>query len=1346
MRHRCYVNFIAGILAVCSSVFGQQKEIYVPPSLAEWKQWILDKYPLLHCPESMQDSTVKYCTWISQLDMQVGERSADFEMIVTVFTQSIVTLPGDTIFWPIDTKANGKVVPVIRNRDSYPAVFLDKGQWTIAGTLRWESRPLSVKIPAGAAIVNTVSENGKTIETEIDNEGILRFRDAGTIVKDSIATDNVDVRVYRKLKDGCPMYLNTVVKLSVSGKDRETQLGRFLPENAALVYLHSSLPASIEKNGNLRVQLRSGTWDIAMMCRFTCETKVFSMDKSTDKWPSQEIWSFEADPGVRAVSIKGANTINPSQSALPGEWLRFPAYIITNNEKLEIVEEHRGDFSPDPNVLTLERKMWLNFKGEKITIKDIISGTVSRPGRLALDRNFVLGSVSLDDVPQLVTTVDSINPGIEYRQGLINLKCLSMVNAKNMKSTGWNQPFTKADVELNLPPGYTVMHINGPDFTRNTWLSKWSIWDIFLLFLLVISIYKISNIRWSIVALLTFVITFHENGAPIFLWLNIVASVALLRVLPDSKFKKLLSYYSILAFMAVLFVGLTFSVYQVRQALYPQLEKGKLRHYSQQLQYTSSGTDHYDKKEEGRVAKFVSTESISSLRENQSMDHYDPGIKIQTGPGEPKWSWNTVTFGFNSPVDSRQMISMFILPPIANSFMSIARVGGIFLILWCLWRIVNSNKAVKLLKNQVSRQAGKLLLLPLCLLISPWGADAAIPDKSILDELESRLTKQDVCNGECVTIQKGLIKVENDAVTVDLIVDASMPVAYQLPGNRQEWFPQKVSINGDKLPPLLSEDNGITALMQKGQNEVHLEGIIQSGRTVISFPHNPNNLLFVSKNWQVSGIVKGRVPGGALKLEKIESAGHIKEKELPLTAEQALPFVEVRRKITIDKEWTVSTTVNRVAPESDPISLRIPLLQNESVISSTVTDPIGFITVYLTKDQNSFSWHSTLKKTSEIILEVARQDKWIEEWTLDPSSRWHIETSGILQIKQSANSSDAVQVWKPLPGERLTLKIQKPEPIDGPTMTIESSKLVTVPGRKQSEHKLTLSVLSSQADKLKVQFSSGSQLDKVIVNNIAEIISMNDGRVNIPVNPGMQEIEVSWKTNDVLDFVTKTPFVRIDAGGANLEINCSIPQDRWLLFTGGPTLGPALLFWPMLIVLLVIAIVLSKLKNLPVTWYHWFLLFAPMSTVDNVGGVIVVAWFIVLAARGKITSATRHFNAIQTGCVLLSVAAAVSIGATIPLGLLSSPDMFILGNGSNGHMLNWYEDNFGNILPQAWFISLPVWVYRIVMLLWSVWLIFCLTKWISWGWHSFTHCGIWNKKKSVNVNQNSQSQGTGEKK
>ena len=105
-------------------------------------------------------------------------------MSVTVFAPEKITLPGDATYWPMDTKANGKAVPVVRNNDSRPSIFLEKGQWTVTGRLRWDSRPLSLKIPADAAIVNVAAENNKKIETEIDSGGMLRFRGDASVLKD----------------------------------------------------------------------------------------------------------------------------------------------------------------------------------------------------------------------------------------------------------------------------------------------------------------------------------------------------------------------------------------------------------------------------------------------------------------------------------------------------------------------------------------------------------------------------------------------------------------------------------------------------------------------------------------------------------------------------------------------------------------------------------------------------------------------------------------------------------------------------------------------------------------------------------------------------------------------------------------------------------------------------------------------------------------------------------------------------------------------------------------------------------------------------------------------------------
>jgi len=50
------------------------------------------------------------------------------------------------------------------------------------------------------------------------------------------------------------------------------------------------------------------------------------------------------------------------------------------------------------------------------------------------------------------------------------------------------------------------------------------------------------------------------------------------------------------------------------------------------------------------------------------------------------------------------------------------------------------------------------------------------------------------------------------------------------------------------------------------------------------------------------------------------------------------------------------------------------------------------------------------------------------------------------------------------------------------------------------------------------------------------------------------------------------------------------------------------------------------------------------------------------------------------------------------------------------------------LLPQAWMITVPVMSYRILMLLWSIWLAFALIKWLRWSWTCYTQGGYWKSK------------------
>jgi hypothetical protein len=71
--------------------------------------------------------------------------------------------------------------------------------------------------------------------------------------------------------------------------------------------------------------------------------------------------------------------------------------------------------------------------------------------------------------------------------------------------------------------------------------------------------------------------------------------------------------------------------------------------------------------------------------------------------------------------------------------------------------------------------------------------------------------------------------------------------------------------------------------------------------------------------------------------------------------------------------------------------------------------------------------------------------------------------------------------------------------------------------------------------------------------------------------------------------------------------------------------------------------------------------------------------------------------------------------------------MQISGNGSSAYELKWYQDHSPNRLPQAWMVSVPMFVYRGLMLTWALWLAFALLRWLSWAWNCFSSGGLWRR-------------------
>jgi hypothetical protein len=103
------------------------------------------------------------------------------------------------------------------------------------------------------------------------------------------------------------------------------------------------------------------------------------------------------------------------------------------------------------------------------------------------------------------------------------------------------------------------------------------------------------------------------------------------------------------------------------------------------------------------------------------------------------------------------------------------------------------------------------------------------------------------------------------------------------------------------------------------------------------------------------------------------------------------------------------------------------------------------------------------------------------------------------------------------------------------------------------------------------------------------------------------------------------------------------------------------------------------------------------------------------------------FNLLQVGLAVLTFAALCCIAAALPQGLLGTPDMHVVGNGSTPQSLHWFADRSSGALPAATAISLPLWAYKLAMLAWALWLANALVGWLRRGFAAWMQGGYWRK-------------------
>lgn len=1329
----------------------------LPPSLRDWSGWVLHHETAATCP-FLQGGDGRECAWPARLSLNLGEQGGTFTQTFKLFGRDAwLVLPGEARRWPQDVKVDGKPAVVVADGNHRPTVLLTAGEHSVSGAFQWDSLPEALEIPPETGLLALTVKGAAVALPNRDGEGRVFLQRESAQQE----TDRMDIDVHRLVVDEIPLSLVTQVTLKVSGRSREVLLGRALPEGFVPMSLTGGLPVRIESDGHLRVQVRPGTWTIELVAR--SENSVASLKRPAADGPwseTDELWVFDARPSLRQVLIEGVNAVDPTQTTLPQNWRAFPAYSMGEADEFKLTERRRGDSDPAPDVLNLSRTLWLDFDGKGYTVSDKMSGQLHRSWRLDVQPGTELGRVVTSGADQSITRLDAAGKaGVELRQGGLALEADSRLGGdiSNISAVSWDADFNSVDTTLQLPPGWRLVSASGADKVPGTWVDQWTLFDLFLVLIIAVAMARLFGLPWGVLAAVTLGLGWLEDGVPQYSWLVVLVCEGLFRVLPAGTIKSLLNFTRYAAWASLVLITVAFSIEHVREGMYPALSKdrslGGVKTYSE---YSTENEQQYARSssisafEESRameqqngweggyggaldsLTRNVKPAEAPPAAQNQApgsgkkrsfnVRDFDKNATVQTGPGLPRWDWNPVRISFSGPVQREQMLSFFFLGPAANFVLAFVRV--ILLALLVLVVIgFPGNFWPQRLKKWVKTAAPVAAAL-LALLSTQVFAQAPSPE--LLEQLRQRLLEKPSCAPSCASSPRLQLEASAKTLRIRVEVLSGAETAVPLPGNATQWVPDTVLLDGRPASGVRREEDGTLWLaVTPGAHQVQLEGALPPRDTVqIALPLRAYRVEARLDGWTLDGLHEDGVADENLQLTR--KATNEKGAGAAMATGTLPPFVRVERTLVLGLTWTVETHLTRLTPAGSAVVLEVPLLAGESVTSSEVRVQNGKALVNMPANANEASWSSVLEAKPPLTLTAPASVPWVEVWRLDVSPVWHVSLSGIPVVHQQDASGVRLPEWRPWPGEQVKIEVVRPEALSGQTLTIDQSSLVATPGARATDYTFTANFRSSRGGLHAFTLPDGATLQNVTINGVQQPIRQEGNHVAIPLVPGSQSVALQWRDSSGMTLSWRTPAFDVGTPTVNANIEVNVPQDRWVLLMRGPGLGPAVLFWSFLLVLLVVSVALSRTKLTPLSTLKWVLLALGLSQVPIAAIGFVFGWLLFLGWREKSDNLQPGwFNLRQLAIVGATGIALIILGVSVYEGLLGQPEMQVRGNGSYASLLRWFQDRTTSAYPTALVISVPMLVYRGAMLAWSLWMALSLLSWLKWGWKAFSTGGLW---------------------
>ncbi len=1360
-----WMGVIASLLIAVTARSGRAQALDrddVPRDLAPWIGWALDDAGDDAC--TLVDAT-RTCVWPGRLALDASPTAVRFVLDVVVERRSSVTLPGSVDLWPEDVKSGGEEA-IVTEGNGAPQIWLSAGVHHVEGRIPFAARPAVLPLPAAMGKVS-LKLDGESVATRWESEGKLWLTSERTSMspEDPAAKEQerLDLEVFRRIEDGVPLVVTTLLDLRVAGAPREVHLGKpVLAGGVLLSVTANGLPIRMESDGDMVVGVVAGKHRVELRERHATPPEGLKLEARPAPWPADEIWALQPRLDQRQVEPAGMPPVDPSRTNAPAEWNTLQMWKAHAPGTLVLKTTRRGNPEPPPNKLKLSRDIWLDATGSGYTVVDLVEGTMSRDFRLDFAGPGDLGNVALrNERDQLISVSgDRSLPGVEIRNGGVSFTAewRSREPLTAIPAIGWSTDVESLRTVVHLAPGWELAHASGGDDVWGQWGDDWEVIDLAILAGIALAAGRVFGRKWGVLAAAA-VGAAQSTDTGLRWW--ILAAIATTAIAGLSRktgrLAGLARFGTRAAALGVAWLALHFAARQTRVALWPATETADVLEREMEGKQAEVEMASADNKEGGTGTRAKGEEgSMGAPLTRATSTRYgvrgpaDDGLVtaaersadeiVQTGHGIPRWELGAAAVQFTGAVDRGRTIRFYLLSPWQSATVALLRVALVLAFAWHLVREAFRPGGPRARARGAPYRAAAVAAAALALLAAPSSARAETPSAEVLAELKARLTRPPACAPRCADVSSMKVDAGATSIKVTVSAHAEAPSAIVLPGSADGWNPTRIDVDGKRAVALRTQGGALLLRLSRGTHEVELEGPVTSTGFSMSLGTRPHRVRTKLAGWTIEGVEDGGAPSGdALVFHKTgvvepdDGPANAPSAEAPPTAVAIPPWLEVSRVLDLGVTWTVTTIVRRVSPTGPALVVRIPLVEGEKVVEGGAHMEGGKVSIDLGRDAKEAKLVSALTPRDTVLLEASLTEPWSETWVVRCSAIWQCRSEGVPPIENRAEGT-LQATFQPWPGEKLTLHLVKPPAAKGMSTTIDQAVLRLTPGETTTEASLAIDMRTSTGGTQIIALPDGARVEEVLVNGRGQP-SPDAASLRIPLAPGPSSIRIGFKLNAGRGLLYRAPAIDLGAEATNARVEIANAHDRTVLWAGGGAWGPVVLVWPLMLLLGAIGLAASRLPGSPLTPRQWLVLAPGLTQAPAIVGAIVVAWIFAVHHRRDRDRASRLGDgATQVGIVALtfaafmSLAACVYVGVTRPRNLLET-DVWRSGNGeaSSSSHLTWYFDRTAAGLPRPWVVSTPLWVWKIAMVAWAVAVTLAIWPFVRSAAARFLAGGIFHK-------------------